>query len=81
MTLAQYAKLTFLVLDLAGQLLRWIEREGLRSEAERELFREQVRRHNEAVFAAKELRARVRAELDALTPEQLRQHKDAHLRD
>lgn len=75
-----WLKLFLIALDLVGQFGRWIEREKLRDDVEREAFREQVRKHNEAVFEAKEIRDRVRAEL-AANPGGVRDHPDSHLRD
>ena len=76
-----WVRLAVLVLDLAGDIVRWIEREKIRTEAERAIFRERVRKHNENVFEARALRARTAAELERLSDVELRQHPDANFRD
>ncbi|HYD87100.1 MAG TPA: hypothetical protein VEA80_06485 [Vitreimonas sp.] len=75
-----WAKFALLALSLVDKLVDWVEREQLRGELQRENFRKQVEKHHADVAAARAIRERTRAELDA-APDKLREHPDAHFRD
>lgn len=59
-----YAKLALLVLQLALALVKWVEREKLRDDAERDLFRQQQEQIRADIAKADAARADVRASVE-----------------
>jgi hypothetical protein len=70
-----WLKLALIVLDLAAQFARWVEREKIRDEIEKARLRELVEQINGEVAKANNARAHVRAELSA-DPGKLRKPDD-----
>ncbi|HRO04592.1 MAG TPA: hypothetical protein PLS69_13400, partial [Terricaulis sp.] len=74
-----WLKLAVLLLDLAGDFARWVEREKLKTEAERAALDAARGRIHASIEQAEAARARVRDAV-ASNPDRLRQ-PDRHLRD
>jgi hypothetical protein len=79
MGLGAYAKLALLALQLALSLIKWVEREKLRDQAERDLFNEQQEAIRADIAKADAARADVRAAAER-DPSRLRDD-DGHRRD
>ncbi len=66
-----WLKLALLVLDLAVQFARWVEREKIANQARAEVLREAMEKIDESVAIAADARARVRDRLER-EPDSLR---------
>jgi len=80
-TVAAIARALILALQIFRDITERMEREKISGEAMRDYVNTLWEEHRAKIAEAEQIRARTRAELDAASPDELRQHPDARFRD